>query len=168
VLGWAGTAGGLRYLDALGPALRELAQRRSILVRVISGGYRRVELPGVPVDVRPWRPETQLEDLASFDIGLVPLNDSPFERAKFPFKLLQYLALGTPAVVARVGTAAELIRNGENGLLASASHEWCDALERLIDDLELRRRLAARGRDTVAAQFTIERVAPLFIEAVCR
>ena len=47
VLGWAGTAGGLRYLDAAGArAARPGAQRTTIVVRVISGGYRRVCLPG--------------------------------------------------------------------------------------------------------------------------
>jgi glycosyltransferase involved in cell wall biosynthesis len=96
------------------------------------------------------------------------LDDSPFQRAKFPFKLLQYLALGVPAVAGRVGTAAELIQHEENGLLASTPGEWGDAVERLIRDLELRRRLARAGRQTVAAQFTIERVGPLFIQAVYR
>src|SRR5204863_4707869 len=91
VLGWAGTDGGLGYLGGLGPVLRDVASRHDIVVRVISGGYRRVSLPGVRVEARPWRAETALLDLANFDIGLVPLDDTPFERAKFPFKLLQYL-----------------------------------------------------------------------------
>src|SRR5438105_3126358 len=74
VLGWAGTAGGVRYLEGLAPVLRQLAERHPILVRVISGGFARVCLPGLTVDARPWRAESQLEDLATFDIGLVPLD----------------------------------------------------------------------------------------------
>src|SRR5207248_3936118 len=80
VLGWGGTAGGLRYLEALGPVLRRLAERQPILVRVISGGYGQVRLPGVPLDARPWSAATALEDLKSFDIGLAPLFDTDFER----------------------------------------------------------------------------------------
>jgi glycosyltransferase involved in cell wall biosynthesis len=167
VIGWAGTAGGLRYLDAITPALRRLAARHEIVVRVISGGYCSVCLPGVNVDARPWVPATGLADMAGFDIGVVPLDDSPFERAKFPFKLLQYLALGVPSVSARVGTAATLIREGDNGLLAGSTDEWCDQLEALIADRSLRQRLAAAGRETVEAH-SVEHVGPLLVEGLFR
>jgi glycosyltransferase involved in cell wall biosynthesis len=166
VLGWAGTAGGLRYLEALAPVLRELAARTPIVVRVISGGCRRVCLPGVPLEARPWRAESALEDLKGFDIGLVPLDDTPFEQAKFPFKLLQYLALGVPAVAARVGVARNVLEHGRNGLLAGSPAAWRDGLESLIGDAELRTRLAAAGRETVAASYTIDRVAPLVLEGL--
>jgi glycosyltransferase involved in cell wall biosynthesis len=166
VIGWAGTPGGLGYLESLAPVLRDLARRHDLLVRVVSGGSRRVCLPGVPLDARPWRASTALADLATFDIGLVPLHDSPFERGKFPFKLLQYLALGIPAVSARVGVATAVIRDGENGLLASTPEEWRDQLERLILDHDLRQHLAAAGRETVAASFTLERVGPLLADGL--
>ena len=168
VLGWTGTPGGLRYLEALAPVLRDLAASHPILVRVISGGFQRVCLPGVLVDARPWRAETALADLASFDVGLVPLDDTPFEQAKFPFKLLQYLALGVPAVSARVGVATSVIQAAENGMLAGSPAEWRAALERLIVDAGLRRRLASAGRATVAASYTVERVAPLLLDGLAR
>jgi glycosyltransferase involved in cell wall biosynthesis len=166
VLGWAGTAGGLRYLESLAPVLREVAARHSILVRVISGGHARVCLPGVPVNARPWRAASALQDLADFDIGLAPLDDAPFEQAKFPFKLLQYLALGVPAVSAQVGTAASVIRHAENGLLAGSHDEWRAALELLITDVALRERLATAGRETVAADYALERVGPLLVQGL--
>src|SRR5216683_565740 len=141
VLGWAGTAGGLRYLEALAPVLRQVAERHPIVVRVISGGFARVCLPDVPVDARPWRADCALEDLAGFDIGLVPLDDTPFEQAKFPFKLLQYLAMGVPAVSARVGLARDVIEHGRNGLLSRSPAEWHENIDRvaplLLDGLTL-------------------------------
>jgi glycosyltransferase involved in cell wall biosynthesis len=163
VIGWAGTAGGLGYLEKLAPVLRQLARERELVVRVVSGGYRDVQLPGVPLDPRPWM---GLADLAGFDIGLVPLDDTPFERAKFPFKLLQYLALGVPAVAARVGVAAEVITEGENGLLASSPHEWRAQLRRVMADTDLRQRLAAGGRQTVSERYTLERVVPLLVRGL--
>jgi glycosyltransferase involved in cell wall biosynthesis len=168
VVGWAGTAGGLRYLEALGSPLKRLAERHPIVVRVISGGYARVRLPGVPLDARPWSAGTALGAMKSFDIGLVPLADSPFEAAKFPLKLLQYMALGVPSVSARVGLAASAIREGENGLLASDAQEWLTALERLIADAPLRARIAENGYATVRASYTTERVAPLLVDGLSR
>ncbi|MBV9132397.1 MAG: glycosyltransferase family 4 protein [Chloroflexi bacterium] len=168
VLGWAGTGGGLIYLEKLAPVLREISAKHDIVVRVLSGGYQRVPLPGVPIDPRPWRPQLALREMAGFDIGLVPLDDTPFEQAKFPFKLLQYLALRIPSVVSRVGTAAALVRHGENGLLARSNAEWRDALESLLADSELRKRLATEGRRTVEQNYTIERIGPLLIDGLSR
>jgi hypothetical protein len=166
LIGWAGTAGGLRYLNGLAPVLRDLSIRHDFIVRVISGGYRRVCLPGVRVEAQPWRAVSGLIDMARFDIGVVPLDDTPFEQAKFPFKLLQYLALGVPSVSARVGTTALIIRDGDNGLLAASPDEWRDRLEALIVDRTLRQRLSTAGRETVAARYSIERVAPLVIQGL--
>lgn len=160
-IGWAGTGGGLRYLAELAPVLAEVSHRVPVRVRVISGAYQRVLLPGVDVDARPWRAASDLADLATFDVGLVPLQDSAFERAKFPFKMLQYLALGVPAVCARIGTAARVIHDGENGLLAGSPREWVQQLERALRDAELRRRLSIAGRHTVEERYTIQRVGPL-------
>jgi glycosyltransferase involved in cell wall biosynthesis len=163
VLGWAGTAGGVRYLNALGPVLRRVARGRSILVRVISGGHRSVSLPGVPLDARPWQAGDALPSMATFDIGLVPLDDSPFEWAKFPFKLLQYLALGIPAVSARVGVASELLDSSQ---LAGSDEEWYAALCALIADAALRRRVGRAGRDIVQERYTLERVGPLLVDGL--
>ena len=166
VIGWAGTAAGLPYLASLAPVLRDIAHKHEIVLRVISGGYRRARLPGVPWEVAPWRAATALQDMRTFDIGLVPLDDTPFDRAKFPFKLLQYLALGVPVVASRVGVAASVVSNAENGLLASTPAEWGEALEALIGQPDLRRRLALAGRETVANAYTVERVAPLLIDGL--
>lgn len=161
VLGWSGTAGGLRYLEALAPTLRQVAQRVPVEIRVISGGYSQLHLPGLPVRAGPWRAATHLEDLAGFDIGLVPLDDSPFERAKFPFKLLQFMALGLPSVCARVGAAAQLVAHGEQALLASSADEWVEALVRLARDGDLRARLGRQAQALVAERYSVDRVGPL-------
>jgi glycosyltransferase involved in cell wall biosynthesis len=163
VLGWAGTAGGVRYLESLAPVLRTVGERHGFSVRVVSGGYQQVRLAGVPLQAQPWR---GIDQLRGFDIGLLPLDDSPFERAKFPFKLLQYWALGLPVVALRVGLAAEVIEDGVNGLLASSHDQWQAALCALIADPVLRRRLGDAGRETVASHYTIERVGPLLVEGL--
>jgi glycosyltransferase involved in cell wall biosynthesis len=120
----------------------------------------------VPVEARAWRAETAIQDLTDFHVGLVPLADSAFEQAKFPFKLLQYLALGIPSVAARVGTAQTVIEHGRNGPLAGSEAEWRAGLECLIADAESRQRLGDAGRETVAAHYTLEHVAPLLAAAL--
>ena len=103
------------------------------------------------------------EAMATFHIGLVPLDDSPFERAKFPFKLLQYLALGLPAVSSRVGVATTLLDPEQ---LAGSPDEWHAALGQLIADAALRRRRGDAGRQVVDASYTLERVGPLLVDGL--
>ncbi len=168
VIGWTGTAGSVQYLEALAPVLRDLAQRLPVLVRAVSGASANVRLPGVPLDARPWRPGTSLQDLASFDLGLVPLRDEPFERQKFPFKMLEYLALGVPAVCSRLGSVADVITDGENGLLAASAEEWRQQLEWLVGDAKARRRLGEAGRQTLYARYTLDHTAPALADVLRR
>ncbi len=168
VLGWTGTGGSVQYLEALAPVLRDVASRRSILVRVVSGSYAEVRLPGVPLDARPWRAASYLDEIATFDVGLVPLRDEPFERQKFPFKLLEYLALGIPAVGARIGTVPDVIADGENGLLAGSPPEWEEQITRLVDDARLRATLSKAARETVRRRYTVQRTAPVLADVLRR
>jgi glycosyltransferase involved in cell wall biosynthesis len=60
----------------------------------------------------------------------------------------------------------DLVRSGENGFLASTDDEWVEALTKLADDAELRRRLGAAGRKTIEESYSGHVVAARFAEAV--
>lgn len=160
VLGWSGTGGSVQYLNGLAAVLLEASKRLDLEVRAVSGAHAAIRLPGVPLDPRPWSAATVLSDLAGIDVGLVPLHDLPFEREKFPFKALQYMALGVPVLAARVGTIREVIQDGENGLLAGSPEEWIEQLVRLSRDAGLRARLGANGRQTLLDRFSLAAAAP--------
>ena len=110
----------------------------------------------------PFRLESEIQDLQSMDIGLMPLPDTPWTRAKCAFKAIQYMALGIPTVLTPIGMSAELVQHGENGLHATTVNEWFDALTRLVWDLPLRRRISLAGRKTIEQQYSLQRWAPGF------
>jgi glycosyltransferase involved in cell wall biosynthesis len=111
-----------------------------------------------------------VEDLSDFDVGLMPLTNTEWERGKCGLKALQYMALGIPAVVSPVGVNTEIVRDGENGLLAPSERDWERALESLLTDPALRRRLGAAGRASVesgySARVQAPRVAAAFRDAL--
>jgi len=78
--------------------------------------------------------------------------------------LLEAMAHGIAVVATRVGGVPELVEDGESGLVVASdsSLELAAAIERLIADERLRRRLAAAGRTRVAARFGAQRM----VEAV--
>lgn len=168
VIGWTGSYSTARYLARLAGPLQRLRRRHEF--RVVVVGAPALELPGVELELRPWRSASEVQDLADFDVGLMPLDDTEWERGKCGLKALQYMALGIPAVVSPVGVNTEIVRDGENGLLAGSEPEWEAALGRLLRDAGLRRRLGQAGRLTVESGYACRvhapRVAAAFREAL--
>ncbi|MDP9236985.1 MAG: glycosyltransferase [Chloroflexota bacterium] len=62
-----------------------------------------------------------------------------------------------PCVVAPAGGLTEQVVDGETGLIARSTEEFAGAIERLLGDPDLARRLGRRGREHVAERFLITR-----------
>lgn len=77
-------------------------------------------------------------------------------------------AYGLPVVAARSGAFPEIVEDEVTGLLFDPGDVGglARALERLILDPALRRRLGQAGRARVAAEFTIDRMAERFLSAL--
>ena len=102
-----------------------------------------------------WDLDTENQLLSKIDIGIMPLDDSPWSRGKCGYKLLQYMAAGIPVVASPVGVNIKLIENGKNGFLASTDQEWERSLSSLMFDRELRVKLGKKGRHMVESDFAI-------------
>jgi glycosyltransferase involved in cell wall biosynthesis len=158
VIGWTGSYSTEQYLAIVRPALERLRARHDFKFVVVGGGT--FTATGVEVEHRPWRAATEVEDLADFDIGLMPLPDAEWERGKCGLKALQYMALGVPVLVSPVGVNTEIVEHGRNGLLAASPEEWDEQLARLLESPALRRTLGEAGRATVEAGYSALSQAP--------
>jgi colanic acid/amylovoran biosynthesis glycosyltransferase len=80
-------------------------------------------------------------------------------RDGLPTVLLESLATGTPCVSTPVTGIPEAVVDGETGLLVPEADPaaLADALQRLLDDEVLGRRLADRGRGLVEERFDVTR-----------
>jgi glycosyltransferase involved in cell wall biosynthesis len=87
----------------------------------------------LPFDVLPDR-------IAGFDIGIAPLADIPFNRARSDIKVKEYAASGVPWLGSPVGPYRGL-GEGQGGRLVP-DDGWFDALDRLVRKNRERRRLA--------------------------
>ena len=153
-IGWIGSPTTAQYVEEIAPALREVCSRRD--ARVVLVGSGAVELPGVPVEVREWSEETEVKDLCEFDVGIMPLEDSPWERGKCGFKLIQYMACGKPVVASPIGMNTTLVDDDENGYLASDHDKWRDTLIQLNKNSEKAKRMGERGRRLIADQYCLD------------
>ncbi len=155
-IGWVGTRGNLKYLKELTPVLQQLAQHYPAMqVKVVCDAA--ISIPGVTLVHQPWSLENEVQDLQSFDVGIMPLHDNLWTRGKCGYKILQYMAVGIPTVASSVGFNKTLIQEGHNGFLASTPDEWFRNLSRLLMEPELRKFIGMNGRKTVEEKYSLDR-----------
>ena len=90
----------------------------------------------------------------SWDIGLIPLRNTPFARAKSHIKWLENSLLGVPSVISDVypytqpiqGT--DVVVNNKTGIL-SKDDEWEEKIEFLINNPDRRKYIARDARNFV-------------------
>jgi glycosyltransferase involved in cell wall biosynthesis len=115
------------------------------------------------IDDRGWVEPAQLAALmAGADVALYPFDDTLVNRSKSSVKLLELLAAGLPVVASAVGQNAEVIVDGQSGLLVAPGDAaaFAAAVSDLLDDADLRARLAAGAQARVREQFRWSLLAP--------
>ncbi|MER9327582.1 methyltransferase domain-containing protein [Mesorhizobium sp. M0488] len=129
-------------------------------IRISGVPHESVEYPGFV----KWMQET-----IDWDFAIAPLNDTRFNRSKSDIKFLDYSAIGVPGIYSNVAAYRGTIRHDENGLLANANHdEWSSALDRMIQDDEMRRRIATNCSNEVWDSRVLTKQAGNWIDAMER
>ena len=111
-------------------------------------------MDGVPWKLHDWSLDAELQALARFDIGLMPLPDETWALGKSGGKARTYMAAGVVPVVAAIGYNLELVDHGRTGFLCASEAEWETALELLIGNADLRQRVAEAGRAVIEERFS--------------
>lgn len=156
-VGWIGSQTTSEYLHQVLPVFERLNAKRLRAKLVLVGADPTLTAPWI--EHRPWSLARERQDLADFDVGIMPQLDTEWARGKCGYKVLQYFAAGVPAVASPVGVARELIGR-ERGILAESPDEWQRALETLLADAEERRQRGAVARDFVKRCYSYQRWAP--------
>jgi colanic acid/amylovoran biosynthesis glycosyltransferase len=113
-----------------------------------------------------------LRDRVPFARGFVPHDElqelyaraaviaCPSRREGFGVACLEAMAHGRPVVATRVGGLLDLVVDGETGIVVPPRDPAAlrSALERLLADPDLRRKLGAAGRDRAGTHFSWEKV----------
>jgi glycosyltransferase involved in cell wall biosynthesis len=83
--------------------------------------------------------------LARCDIGLLPLADNLFNQCKSPTKMFEYMAMKVAVLGTPVGEVAQIVRDGESGMLAQDIAGYMRRMGTLILDAGLRRAITERA-----------------------
>ena len=162
-VGWVGTAINLPYLVAI--------------ERQLAAAHARVPFELVVICSRPpefsefravrfvkWSEQTEYDEIARFDVGIMPLADNEHSRGKCAYKALQYMRCGVPVIASDVGINREWIEQRGAGL-AVKEDGWCEAIVAVLSDPGKRLQLGAGGVAAIRGGFRVEDVARQYVEA---
>jgi len=165
-----GYAGGLVPEKGVDLLLRAAADLPNVEVRLAGSGAQQPSLVslaqqlglGQRVQFVPRLTSTAMPDFyAQLDALVLPSRTAPNWKEQFGRVLIEAMACGVPVIGAASGEIPQVI--GDAGLVFPEGDVFAlrGCLQRLQDDLALRRELALRGRARVLAHYTQARIAAL-------
>jgi hypothetical protein len=166
VLGWTGSRSTSAYLELIARPLAQFIGETSSRLIVVS--EEDTKLPALVPNARvvPWSRESEIQTLLEFDVGLMPLPDDKWSRGKCGLKLLQYGAVGIPAIASPVGVNPLIIVQGETGFLASTEEDWYRLLKQLHEERERLSTMGASARKHIEDNYSLEVYANRWLEAL--
>jgi len=163
-IGWTGTSTTLKHFETIIPALKKIKTtfNKKIYFKVIVNFP--YHLPELDIEATQWSLEKEIQDLSEIDIGIMPLPDDEWSKGKCGFKGLQYMSLEIATIMSPIGVNTEIIKDGENGFLASTEEEWVEKLSLLIEDESLRLTLGKKGRQTVEERYSVNALKNQYVQ----
>ena len=156
-MGWIGSAGTIHYVQRILPALEEVARHfPHVCLKIVCNRF--LESPAIRIIKKQWEETEEVQDLQSFDIGIMPLTDDLWARGKCALKIVQYSAVGVPVVCSPIGMNRDIVTDGMNGFWATTNREWMEKLGLLIEDPDLRQHMGVAGRQVVAERYSLHAV----------
>lgn len=161
LIGWIGSPATTKFLVEKGAVIENL--HNSGLANFVAIGADAEQLKDLPIRVVAWNESDEARALHGFDIGIMPLTDSAFERGKCGYKLIQYMACGLPVVASPVGVNSEIVLDRESGFLASDDSEWITRLSQLCTNADWREKFGAVGLQRMIDNYSVAAVAPQLV-----
>lgn len=162
-VGWIGSPSTSQYLSEIIEPLEELGKEGSVEFIVIGGSAPAIS--NVKVIEIEWNEETEIEEINSFDVGIMPLPDNDWTRGKCAFKLVQYMACSVPVIGSRVGANIDVI-DSDSGFLVSTKEEWIEKLRILRDNPIKRIELGNNARKRIINNYSLQKNLPLLISVI--
>lgn len=171
LVGWVGsTSHRSNDIETVSGVFAPMAKRGEI--RLYHGGHHPsaktfASMIGVPdnlVETKPICPPSEYPNLMVMDVGIVPLNNLPFNMAKSAIKGLEYAAAGVPFIAQNLPSYVELHNETGLGLIAKKPIDWIKNINKLKDH-KFRSEVAEMGIESVKSK-SIDRGVASLIEII--
>lgn len=92
-----------------------------------------------------------------WSIALAPLEDTEFNRSKTNNKYREYASAGYAGIYSNISPYSETVKDGVTGLLVENTVKaWYDGINRLLNDVDLAKRIAVAARADIVKNYMFE------------
>jgi glycosyltransferase involved in cell wall biosynthesis len=158
VIGWIGslsTSGNLIQLLPVFLKLKITYPNLDIIFCGVSSQIKSI-YSGIGVKFINWGIDSEFDFLNSINIGVMPLDDVPFNRGKCGFKLVQYMAMGIATISNPFIANVEIDRSSGN-LFAQTEGEWYNGLVKMIEEKEYFKKVGEKNIEIIKEFYNSEK-----------
>ncbi len=166
-IGWVGSPGTTYLLESIQEPLKKILDQHKNIKLMNLGGSPIIS-NGLKIENVKWSEDSEVSDLQKFDIGLMPLDDTLFNRGRLGYKIILYFSVGIPTVASKIGLNCEVMTDGLNGFLVKSENDWIEALEKLIEDPQLCEKMGKKSRQIAEEQYDVRICADRYADLLLR
>ena len=145
-----------RFLDVVSEIKRRGVELEFFIAgdgELLNTCRNRIASENLPVRILGW--QSDIEKVLAVADMVVLTSDNEGT----PLSLIQAGMVGLPVVTTRVGSVPEVVLDGTTGIITSLDfHEIADALEKLVNNSDLRGNLGAAAKEFTLANFSVKRL----------
>jgi glycosyltransferase involved in cell wall biosynthesis len=154
IVGWGGSNGHLSDMAKISdPLIRWIMSRENVHLYLMCADRIWGLFDALPEDRKKRFATGSLAEYYNFlshlDIGLAPLEDTPFNRSRSDVKFLEYAAYGVVPVVQGTGPYLLSVEHGRTGFCFDSADELISTLDHMVSDVGARIRVSASAREYV-------------------
>ncbi|MGB5792503.1 glycosyltransferase family 4 protein, partial [Poseidonibacter sp.] len=170
IIGWIGSKSTSMYIIEILEEMKKMVLKYPDVQFDLIGFDRKIlsnnQIKECNINIIQWQEETEVENILKFDVGIMPLADTPWSKGKCGFKLIQYMSCKKPLIASAVGVNTEIIHNGKNGILIYNKNEWFNAFEKLYFDKNLREQMSLSNFDRINKYYSYDKNLEKYINEI--
>ena len=155
IIGWIGSKATSKNINIVINALCNFVNDYNCEIKLIGFGIRNTFINNINIKIVDWSNETEIEELNTIDVGIMPLIDGVFEKGKCGFKLIQYMALCKPTISTPFEANIK-IDAGNGNLFATNEDEWYNCFVEIYNNKIHYNLVGLRNRKTIETSYSIQ------------
>ncbi len=156
IVGWIGSPKQSGQIVQLKKVFQLISENKNIFFHFIGFDSKlESELEGINYRIIPWSDESEVLEMSKFSVGIMPLQDTPFNRGKCAFKLVQYMAIGIPTISSPLRSNININKDSSN-LFANDEKEWQEAILEIYNNPERYSNIGIVNKDIAFEYYTFQ------------
>ena len=157
IVGWGGSSGHLQDISKISERLISWVMSRSdVRLFLMCAESIRDLFRALPAERKrhfaPGSLDEYYDFLSHLDVGIAPLEDTPFNRSRSDIKFLEYAAHGVVPVVQETGPYLLSVKSGKTGMFFRTKDELIGTLDYLVSDRSARQGISVNAREYIVRE----------------